>query len=440
MAYAEKVYKVKNGKQTKQYTWRARYKLPDGTLGSQPGFPTRKTAEDWGNQQEAAMAAGTWVDPKKAQTPFGEWVEIWKTANKPRPGTATKRRYLLDGLLLPEFEFTPLVEVNNVFTVKAWAARAAKPAGTHDPVTVGHARSLLSAILTGAEDAGYIVANKLYGRKIAVSGDRAGDEEEVWAQPDEAYRIFERLPGVHGLMVVADCYLGLRWGELAGLHRDNCLLKRTDKVDGRTFVRHVVRIDPKVGALHEDEFELDDEGLAAWHAAEDARLAECREKGWKANRRRTPKARVELYLGEPKNRYSAREVDMPPFLVKMLGAHIEAWPHEHPFTTPNGDWWRRGNFGRTLKPAAGGRSAIPRKRGFAGREAWGPVLPGFTMRGARHTHDTWMKEDRVDRALRFLTMGWVPKDIEGTYEHVTPEMRKHRLDQLEARWVRGKKA
>lgn len=438
MAYAEKVYRVRNGKTTKQFTWRCCYKKPDGSKGTRPGFATRKLAEDWGNEQEAAMRSGSWVDPAKMNTPFGEWVKIWRKANSPRPGTAAKRRHLLNHLLLPEWEFTPLGEVNNVFAVKAWAARAVH---SHAAVTVGHARSLLSSILTGAEDAGYIVANRLYGRKISVGEgkDAASDGEEVWAQPDEAYRLYERLGGVHGLMVLTDCYLGLRWGELAGLHKDNCLLKRTDRIDGRQFVRHVVRIDPKVGSLHEDEFELDEEALAAWEVAEDARLSECVEKGWKANRRKTPKAEVRMYLGPPKNKYSAREADVPAFLVPLLAAHIEAWPVDYPFTTPSGDWWRRGNFGRVLRPAADGREAIGRKRGYAGREGWEPILAGFTMRGARHTHDTWMKDDRVDRALRFLTLGWVPKDIEGTYEHVTPEMRKQRLDALEARWVRGQR-
>lgn len=438
MAYAEKVYKVRNGKQTKQFTWRSRYRKPDGTWGSEPGFPTKKTAEDWGAEQEASIRAGAWIDPSRMVTPFGEWVTIWKQANKPRPGTATKRRHLLDQLLLPEWKHTPLIEVNNVFAVKVWATKAV---GKHDPVTVGHARSLLSAILSGAEDAGYIPANKLYGRRIAVPKHavKRQKKEQVWAPPEEAYRLYDRLGSVHGLMVLTDCYLGLRWGELTGLHRDNCLLKRTDRVAGKQVVRHIVRIDAEVGALHEDEFELDAEDLTAWHAAEDARLEVCREKGWKANRRKEPKAVVKLYLGEPKNEYSAREVDVPPFLVKLLAAHIEAWEYEHPFTTPGGDWWRRGNFGRILGPAAEGRDAITRKRGFAGRGEWSPILPGFNMRGARHTHDTWMKDDRVDRALRFLTMGWVPKDIEGTYEHVTPEMRKHRLDCLEARWERGRR-
>jgi len=440
VAYAEKVYKVKNGKQTKQYTWRVKYKKPDGKYGTESGFPTKNLAEQWGDQQEASMRAGTWIAPDKLQTPFGEWVTIWKTANKKRARTQSDRAYLLDKLLLPEWEFTPLMEVNNVFAVKSWVTRMAKPHGRHDPNTVARARSLLSTILSGAEDAGYIHANKLYGRRILVGTDHHEEEEEVWAQPDEAYRLYDRLGGVHGLMVVADCYLGPRWGELAGLHRDNCLLKREDRINGRPFVRHVIRIDPKIGSLHEDPVELDEEGLAAWLKAEDERLEECRAKGWKATRRKPPKSTVELYLGPPKNKYSAREVDVPEFLVRLLEEHIEAWPHEHPFSTPGGQFWRRGNFTRGhLRPAADGREAIVRKRGFAGRGAWDPIVPGFTMRGARHTHDTWMKDDGVDRALRFLTMGWVPKDIEGTYEHVTPEMRRHRLERLEARWERGQR-
>jgi hypothetical protein len=51
-----------------------------------------------------------------------------------------------------------------------------------------------------------------------------------------------------------------------------------------------------------------------------------------------------------------------------------------------------------------------------------------------------MKEDKIDRALRFERMGWVVDDIEGTYEHVTPQMRKELLDALQARWTRADEA
>ncbi|MFD7554183.1 hypothetical protein ACFV9E_06535 [Streptomyces sp. NPDC059835] len=438
MAYAEKRGSGKT-------PWRARYKRPDGTLGSEPGFRTKKAAEDWGEDQEAAIRAGRWQDPEKARTPLKEFVPIWMAAQKVAPATVIKRQRLLSRHLLPAFGDTKLCEIN-IFTARAWGNKQ-----TCAPTTVSHALTLLSMILTGAADAGYLLANPMYGRRRQTDRDvhdvtqQQGavnhddeDTEEVWAQPEEAFRIFERLGGVQGLMVLSACYTGLRWGELTGLHRDNVLLKRQDELDGKPFERTVLRIDPKVGSLHEVEFALEGEELQAWHKAEDERLAACLEKGWKANRRKEPKGQIRLYLGPPKNKTSKREVDLPPFLVDLWEQHLKEWPHEYVFATPGGQWWRRANFTRVLRPAADGRGAIEKKRGFAGRAEWKPILTGFTMRGARHTHDTWMKEDRIDRALRFKTQGWaVTGDIEGVYEHVTPLMRKERLDALQDRWKRS---
>lgn len=444
MAYAEK-------RGSGKYPWRARYKRPDGTLGSEPGFRTKKAAEEWGDDQEAAIRAGRWQDPEKARTLFGEFVPLWMAAQKVAPATSNKRRYLLNRHLLPAFERTPLCEIN-IFTAQAWANKQ-----TCAPATVKSSLTLLSSILTGAADAGYLLANPMYGRRRqtidrpehdvtkqhgAVDHTEVESKDVVWAQPDHVFQLYQRLGGVAGLMVVTAAYTGLRWGELTGLHRSQVLLKRSDTIDRRPFERTVLRIDPRIGSLHEVEFEATKEELVEWHKAEDERLAECREKSWKAKRRQEPKTIVKLYLGPPKNKTSAREVDLPAFLVELLEKHLASWPHEYVFATPaDGKWWRRGNFGRShLRPAADGREGIERKRGFAGREEWEPILPGLTMHGLRHSHDTWMKDDRVDRALRFETMGWaVSGDIEGVYEHVTPVMRKERLDALEARWRRGRR-
>lgn len=49
MAYAEK----------RGSTWRARWRAPDGTLESRPGFLTRKEAENYGHDQEAAIRSNT---------------------------------------------------------------------------------------------------------------------------------------------------------------------------------------------------------------------------------------------------------------------------------------------------------------------------------------------------------------------------------------------
>lgn len=442
MAYAEK---RGNGK----YPWRARYKRPDGSLGSEPGFRTKKAAEEWGEDQEAAIRAGRWQDPEKARTPFGEFVPLWMAAQKVAPSTVAKRKRLLTRHLLPAFGRTPLHEIN-IFTAQAWGNKQ-----TCAPVTVSHALTLLSMILTGAADAGYLLANPMYGRRRKTNDrpehdvtrqhgivDHAQDQDEetVWAQPDQVYELYRRLGGVAGLMVLTTAYTGLRWGELTGLHRSNALLKRPDRIDRQPFERTVLRIDPNIGSLHTVEFELDEEGLAEWRAAEAKRLAEARAKGRNPKGRREPQHAVRQYLGPPKNKTSAREVDLPPFLVTLWEKHLADWPHDYVFCTPSGKWWWTSNFRTVLRPAADGREAKPRQRGYAGHEEWEPIVPGLTMRGLRHTHDTWMKDDRVDRALRFETMGWaVSGDIEGVYEHVTPQMRKARLDALEARWRRGRR-
>ena len=54
MAYAERRGKL----------WRVRWRAPDGTLEAKSGFRTRKAAENYGRDQEAAVRSNTYIDPK----------------------------------------------------------------------------------------------------------------------------------------------------------------------------------------------------------------------------------------------------------------------------------------------------------------------------------------------------------------------------------------
>ena len=67
MAYAEK----------RGNLWRARWRAPDGTLPSKPGFTSRKAAENHGRDQEAAIRNNTYVDPKAGLITLTEWVNRW---------------------------------------------------------------------------------------------------------------------------------------------------------------------------------------------------------------------------------------------------------------------------------------------------------------------------------------------------------------------------
>ncbi|MFF8829265.1 hypothetical protein [Streptomyces sp. NPDC015131] len=402
MAYAEKVYKVRNGKQTKQYTWKACYKKPDGRKGTEPGFPTKTRAKEWGEAQEAAIRAGRWIDPALQRITFGEFARKWMKVKPKRGNTVDKRWNLLQRHIFPKWEHVPLIQVN-WFDVDAWQQELGC-----DDVTAGHCVSLMSSILTGAVDAKHLAVNPLFGRRrtrataVVVTAKKA--EEEKWVRPEVVLQLAERLGPAVGLHVLTTAFTGLGWGEGAALHRDNVLRVRRQPHDGGWFECPTVQVDPLVGELVEYTGR-DEDGN---------------------------KTGMVLQLEPPKNGKRARGIDIPPFLAVLLRYHLEDWPHPYVFCTPSGTFWRRSNFTRAnIRPAADGREALPVVRGRAARDGWEPIMPGLTMRDLRHTHDTYQDQIGVRPALAFEQAGHARPGIKAVYQHPTPAMRQERLDGLQ---------
>ncbi|WP_030024860.1 hypothetical protein [Streptomyces monomycini] len=399
MAYAEKRISQAKGSKGK-VSWRSRYKKPDGTWGSEPGFPTKKTAEQWGDEQEAAIRAGRWIDPDKMRTPFGVFVRKWMAAQSPRGRTTMNRWERLDTHILPKWEHTPLIAIN-WFDVDAWA-RTLKCADS----TVKDCIGLMSLILTGAVDAQHLTVNPLFGRRRASkAADNVGDQQvrttEVgWAPPEAVLQVAERLGPANGLHLITAAFLGPRWGEGIALHRDNTLLTRREPYDGGTFECPIIRINQEV--------------------------AEYIRRGPDGSRQGA------VHQLEPvKNRWSVRDIDVPPFLAQLLRLHLDDWPHPFVFCTPSGKWWWRNGWWELLRPAADGRKARPRARGRAVKEAWEPIWPGLTMRMSRHTADTYQAQIGVHPVLAHEQAGHRYPGIKGTYQHPTPEMRQQRLAGLQ---------
>lgn len=399
-----------------EFPWSVRWPTPERTANGRirydraSGFATDDDAMDYGWQRLAEIRLGKWIDPRKSATPLADWADTWMAAQVHSPVTATQRRRLLRNHILPTFANTPIGEIN-AFVVRAWAARL-----TCAEITREHAKSLLSTILTGAAEARMIDVNPLAGMRLRTAGaqrvQRVEVRERVWAYPEQAFAIAERLPRPASLMVLAAAFIGLRYGELAGLHRSNCCLLRRDTLDGHTWARHVIVIDPKNGALHETSV-LDERGVE----------------------------RTKLYLGAPKPPNGARTVDVPPSLAALLSAHMASWPHEYPFSTTRGALWRRSNWSRIFRPACDGREEKPTVRGRRGSLAWEPLAPGLELHGLRHGHKTAMVEDGVREVLQHEVMGHeLPrerKQIGDRYTHITARMRADRLDALEARWEKA---
>ncbi|MEU0634506.1 hypothetical protein [Streptomyces sp. NPDC005989] len=407
MAYAEKVYKVRNGQKTKQFTWRACYKKPDGKTGTRPGFPTARLAKEWGAQQEAAIRVGGWTDPTLGLKKFGEFTREWLAVQNPRGRTTMNRHERLEQHILPRWGHTPLVAIT-WFDVEAWA-RTLTCARSTTMDSVG----LMARIMNGAVDARHLPANPLAGRRLTgLPPDPAPQlaDEESWATPEVVLQLSRRLGPWLGMHTLTAAFTGLRWGELVGLHRDNTLIERRQRHDGGTFSCPTLRIDPKIGNLAE-YYTRTDEG----------------------------KRQAVRVLEPPKNPQSARMVDVPPFLASLLEAHLTASTFEYTFCTVTGKWWWRSEWFRYIRPAADGREARPSARGTAVKEEWPPIMPGLTMRLLRHTHDTWQEQIGVRTVLGYEQMGHRYPGIKGTYRHPTPAMRQERLDALQGLYERAMK-
>lgn len=64
-----------------------------GTWGSRSGFSSGTAAENWGAEQEALIRRNMWIDPRDAETPFGEFAEEWYEAVVPRLELNTRVKY-----------------------------------------------------------------------------------------------------------------------------------------------------------------------------------------------------------------------------------------------------------------------------------------------------------------------------------------------------------
>ena len=401
MAYAEKVYKVRNGVKTKQFTWRCKYKLPDGREGSESGFPTKVKAIEWGEEQERQIREGTWIDPQKQAVTFGEFARTFMASREKRGRTGGTRWDKLENHILPRWDGVPLRKIS-WFDVDTWQQTM-----DVEDVSRGHCVSLMSTIMTAAVDAGYVTVNPLFGRRRTkqTSGDAAKPKppkirRDGGPRPEDAIQVAERLGPAIGVHVLTTAFGGLRWGEGLGLHRDNTLLLRRQPWGAGEFVCPILRISEEYA-----EYQLRDK--------DGTKL------GW------------DLRLEATKNDGSTRDVDVPPFLATLLRYHLADWPHERIFSTHSGKPWRRGNWSRTFRPACDGRDERQKRRGVSYRAAWEPILEGLDMRALRALHDTLQSELGVKEPLAFEAAGHKRPGIKRHYQKPTPAMRAERLDGLE---------
>lgn len=384
--------------------WRARYKRPDGTWGSQSGFSSETAAKNWGNDQESLIRRNTWIDPRDAETLFGAFAEEYLTAISPRlaEGTAAKYRSHLDSQLLPQWSAWPMIGIfNSYIEIEKWVSELHED---YAESTVSSIFATFSTFLNAAVRARIIPASPCSGIRVT-TGEYA--PERLVASPVQALRaamrLYEAGLGLGGFtLCLADVYTGARWGELAGQQRHEY-----DELKKAIGIQAPLK---EVGGTIKKYGKAIAETEATVAAAPPSR----RRRGAMARRGRT------------KTPAGTRWVQLPPSIAVFYEMLVDSHTYPFVFTTPEGHPWRRSNFRqRYWRPAWDGVHAddhVP------------AILPWFTFHEGRHTHATWLTEDGIPEVARRARLGQKMKGIARIYDHVTDVMTKQILDVLEARW------
>lgn len=275
--------------------WQARYRAPDGKERSK--LHDRKIdAERWLVEQSADVAHGAWVDPALGRTTFATWAERWRAGvHGLRPSTVHRLDGIVANHLLPRFGGWPLAAIA-ASDVKAMVA---------DDVAAGRSTSsvrqhvvVLRRILDAAVVEGLLRRNPAAGVQTPTVTNRP----MRFLDPGEVRLLAEAHPAHYRPLVFTAAYVGMRWGELAGLR-----LKRVD------LLRRVIAVTEQLVEIN---------SRISW--------------------------------GPPKTKAGVRTVTIPDALVEILAGHFATEAvgvSGLAFPTPSGTPMRRTNFQRVWRRA-----------------------------------------------------------------------------------------
>lgn len=225
--------------------WQANYTAPDGLIYRGPRtYAAEDDAIGWLNHERRLIDMDLWTPPterasaeKIAQSltlrVYSErWYEQTETRHKPR--TRVLNGGYLDKVILPELGDVPIDQLS-VTAIRAWFAGL-----DNYPARNSNAYSLLRTILNQAVDDEVIPSNPCRVKRAAVKHRVV---EPVALTADEVRALASKMPDRYRALILLAGFSGLRWGELAALHRSDFVL--TDEECTVTVHRAVIRIKGK---------------------------------------------------------------------------------------------------------------------------------------------------------------------------------------------------
>jgi integrase len=272
------------------------------------------------------------------------WAVEWKQELDVSASTETQYRHTFQRYILPYWASTSLTEITDR-RVRMWTRELHIGRGLATSTVDGIVR-LFARLLAAAVTCGYLPKNPV--DQLTRRPRRAASAiDTVTLEPREVVQIADQVAAIYGdcgaMLIVTAAWTGARWGELAALRRTNLHLRDDDT--------GALVVDPNDGTVAES-------GTEVWLTA--------------------PKAE--------------RTIPLPPFLVRLLRAHVTTHDHPHVFLTPEHTLHRRDAFRRrALRPATDGHLAAqdPQIRLY-------PIKPGLTFHDFRHSHHAWIDDELVE--------------------------------------------
>lgn len=203
--------------------WRARYRDEAGKEHARH-FRRKVDAQNWLDEQTAALVTGTHVDPKAGKTTFRQYGESWRASQPHKPATAKRVRITLETHLYPEIGDRPMSGVRT----SELQGLVKKLSGKLEAGTVRTVFQTLRAVFRAAV-------------QDRVIGSSPCDRVTLPAAPHKRLTIPQRatldaitsaLPAHFGAVVYVGAGLGLRPGEIFGL-----------QVADVDFLRRMVRVE-----------------------------------------------------------------------------------------------------------------------------------------------------------------------------------------------------
>lgn len=154
---------------------------------------------------------GEYVDPRRSRERFQVFGEKWlQTKVDKKPKTFASYESSLRVHVLPFFGAMPLASIQRE-DIQAWIAKMRAKGKTSS--TIRKAYQTLSAILTEAELSKRIPRSPAY--RIELPAPEKGTQR--FLTPEQINRLADAIMPRYRVLVLVGAYLGLRWGECAGL-------------------------------------------------------------------------------------------------------------------------------------------------------------------------------------------------------------------------------